>query len=164
VSGVSQVHAIAIALAATSSANEGVHMKRIHTTALSQALIAMTGAAVAGPYQDNHRDQNHSRSDWNDHDRGGKDHRDQQRYDRHDNRPQQWHDNGHHYGHGPGPRYYRGQHLPPRYMGSSYYVHDYRHYRLHDPRPGYRWVRSDDGQFLLVAIATGLVVEALLSQ
>lgn len=144
-------------------------MKRILTIAASLALLAMSGVAAAGPNQDSHGDQ--GRNGWNDHDRGGKDRHDDRRYDRHDqrhdyryDRRNTWHDNGRHYGHGPGPRYYRGQHLPPRYFGSSYYVHDYRHYRLHDPRPGYRWVRSDDGQFLLVAIATGVIVEALLSQ
>jgi Ni/Co efflux regulator RcnB len=135
-------------------------MKRILTTAVSLALMAMTGAVVAGPYQDNHRDQN--RSGWND--RGGRDHRDPRHYDRHDNRPPPRYDHGRNYGHGPGPRFYRGQHLPPRYMGGNYYVNDYRHYRLHDPRPGHRWVRSDNGQFLLVAIATGVIVEALVSQ
>lgn len=140
-------------------------MKRILTIVASLALLAASGAAVAGPSQDQ-RDQ--GRHGWNDHDRGGKDRYDNRHFDRHDGRDhyrydrRHWHDNGRHYGHGP--RYYRGQYLPPRYLGSSYYVHDYRHYRLHDPRPGYRWVRSDDGQFLLVAIATGVIVEALLSQ
>lgn len=136
-------------------------MKHCLTIAISLALIAMTGVAAASPYQDNHRDPN--RNGWNDRDHGGKDHRDQRHYDRRDNRPPPRHDNGRRYGPGPGPRYYRGQHLPPRYMGSPYYVQDYRHYRLHDPRPGHRWVRSDNGQFLLVAIATGVIVEALVN-
>ena len=42
-----------------------------------------------------------------------------------------------------------------------YYVEDYRVYHLSAPPAGYRWVRPMDDRYLLVEIATGLIVEAL---
>lgn len=38
----------------------------------------------------------------------------------------------------------------------------YRDYRLYAPRPGYRWVRDDRGNFLMVAIASGIIADVLL--
>lgn len=56
----------------------------------------------------------------------------------------------------------RGDRVPDHYRGhEQYYVSDYHRYHLHEPRPGYRWVRSDDGQFLLVAAATGVIAEII---
>ena len=42
-----------------------------------------------------------------------------------------------------------------------YYVTDYRVYHLAPPPSGYRWVRPIDDHYLLVNIATGLIVQAL---
>ena len=42
-----------------------------------------------------------------------------------------------------------------------YYVEDYRVYELRAPPQGYRWVRPMDDRYLLVELATGLVVQAL---
>lgn len=46
-----------------------------------------------------------------------------------------------------------------------YYVPytDYRRYRLYAPRPGYRWVRDDRDNFLLVAAATGIITSILVN-
>ena len=52
-----------------------------------------------------------------------------------------------------------GHRLPRSYYGPSYYV-DYRPYHLPPPPYGHRWVRVDD-DVLLVAIATGLIVDVL---
>lgn len=37
-------------------------------------------------------------------------------------------------------------------------MRDYRHYRLQPPPRGYRWVRADNNDYLLVAITTGLIL------
>lgn len=42
-----------------------------------------------------------------------------------------------------------------------YYVADYRVYHLSPPPQGYRWVRPMDDRYLLVEVATGLIVQAL---
>jgi len=43
----------------------------------------------------------------------------------------------------------------------SYYVQDYRVYHLSPPPQGYRWVRPMDDRYLLVEVASGLIVQAL---
>ena len=43
----------------------------------------------------------------------------------------------------------------------TYYVTDYRIYRLSPPPEGYRWVRPMDDRYLLVNVATGLIAQAL---
>jgi hypothetical protein len=54
--------------------------------------------------------------------------------------------------------YHRGGYVPRQYRGSRYVVSDYRRYRLPPPRPGYHYIRSDNGDFLLAAIATGAII------
>jgi len=57
-------------------------------------------------------------------------------------------------------RWIRGERLPPSYFTARYYVDDYWNYRLYAPPRGYRWVRVDN-DVILVAIATGIVLDAL---
>ena len=54
--------------------------------------------------------------------------------------------------------YHRGGYVPRQYRGSHYVVSDWRRYRLPPPRPGYHYIRSDNGDFLLAAIATGAII------
>jgi len=68
------------------------------------------------------------------------------------------HDRGRHEG-----WYKRGGYLPPQYRETRYYVTDWRAHRLYAPPRGYRWVRSDNDDFLLVAIATGIITNIILS-
>lgn len=67
------------------------------------------------------------------------------------------HDRGRHEG-----WYKRGGYLPPQYRETRYYVTDWRARRLREPPRGYRWVRSDNGEFLMVAIATGIIASIVL--
>jgi Ni/Co efflux regulator RcnB len=57
-------------------------------------------------------------------------------------------------------RWYRGAHLPVAYFSSRYVVYDYSSYRLRRPPRGYHWIRVNS-DLLLVAIATGLVVDVV---
>jgi len=62
-------------------------------------------------------------------------------------------------------RYQRGDHLPYQFRQRQYYVNDWRsHHSLYAPPQGYQWVQADGGDFLLVAIATGLIANLLLNQ
>ncbi|MDW2980913.1 MAG: RcnB family protein [Rhodanobacter sp.] len=70
-----------------------------------------------------------------------------------------WHDRGRHEG-----WYRRGGYLPVEYRSTRYVVYDWRRDHLREPPRGYHWVRSDNGDFLLVAIATGVIVDLLLNQ
>lgn len=53
--------------------------------------------------------------------------------------------------------YKRGGRLPSAYREKKYVVGDWRAYHLRQPPRGYHWVRSDNGDYLLVAIASGLI-------
>ena len=70
-----------------------------------------------------------------------------------------------HVGHpGHGPRWQRGHYLPREIRTHRHVVVDHRHHpRLYPAPRGHQWVRVD-GEFLLVAVATGLIAHAILSQ
>ena len=65
-------------------------------------------------------------------------------------------------GAGPDHRYYRGDRLPPEYRSRSYVVDDWRGHRLSAPPRGYHWVQMG-GDYVLVAIATGVILQLLLN-
>lgn len=53
----------------------------------------------------------------------------------------------------------RGAYVPTTYR--SYYVQDWGYYGLRPPPPGYRWIYAD-GNFVLMAIATGLIADLVI--
>lgn len=60
---------------------------------------------------------------------------------------------------GPGGRWDRGAYLPSAYRG--YAVNDWGYYGLGAPARGQRWVYGPDGNFLLIAAATGLIANVV---
>ena len=67
--------------------------------------------------------------------------------------------NRHYYSYGP--RWQRGQYLPREYRGGRYIVVQ-QNPRLYQPPRGHHWVQVN-GEFLLIAAATGLIAHAILS-
>jgi Ni/Co efflux regulator RcnB len=65
-------------------------------------------------------------------------------------------------GAGPEHNWYRGGRLPPAYRSYHYVVDDWRLHRLPPPPRGYHWVQYG-GDYLLVAIATGVILQIILS-
>ncbi|MBG9387774.1 RcnB family protein [Caenimonas aquaedulcis] len=63
-------------------------------------------------------------------------------------------------GHGS---YRRGDVLPWQYRQRAYYVNDWRERQLYAPPYGYQWVRDDAGDYLLVALATGIIANLLIN-
>jgi len=60
---------------------------------------------------------------------------------------------------GPGwHQWHHGDH----YYGSRYVVNNWHYYGLRPPPPGYQWVQNG-GQFVMIAIASGVVTEVILS-
>jgi Ni/Co efflux regulator RcnB len=53
----------------------------------------------------------------------------------------------------------RGAYVPVGYRG--YYVQDWGYYGLRPPPPGYRWIYAD-GNFVLMAAATGLIADLVI--
>jgi Ni/Co efflux regulator RcnB len=108
---------------------------QLSTWMICSALLFSSTAALAAPQ---HGRDNHNQS---------RDH----------------HDNGHgmyERGHSEG-WYRKGGHVPAQYRGGSYVVTDWRSRHLHQPPRGYHYVRSDNGDLLLVAITTGVIASIL---
>jgi Ni/Co efflux regulator RcnB len=61
-------------------------------------------------------------------------------------------------------RFQRGEYLPSHEWRQAHSVHDWRARRLYAPAPGYGWVQADTGDYLLVALATGLIANILIAQ
>ncbi|WP_219214617.1 RcnB family protein [Variovorax boronicumulans] len=57
----------------------------------------------------------------------------------------------------------RGGRVPTEYRGRNYVVNDWRSYRLQAPPRGYQWV-GVGGDFVLAAIATGVIAQIIASQ
>ncbi|MBI3439109.1 MAG: RcnB family protein [Proteobacteria bacterium] len=127
---------------------------------------------------DRDRDRDHRR--WCDRDRDG----DCDRWDRHDRgRHRGWDRdryNGYswqgrwyygpppeayygRYGYEPGYRDWRRGDVLPYYYRNQYAVVDYRAYRLRPPPYGCHYVRDDRGRILLVGIATGVILSAIIN-
>jgi len=137
--------------------------KQRSTWVVCGALLMFSAvAAVAQPQGQDYRDQQQQRRDQGQ-DRGNHDqHQDQDNQGQ--NRGNRGHarnyrgmyDRGRHEG-----WYKRGGHMPSEYRGGSYVVTDWRSRHLREPPRGYHYVRSDNGDFLLVAITTGIIASIL---
>ena len=124
--------------------------------------------------------QQHLREDQRNQYRSGqRDHRvDQRGYDnrgydnrRYENSGYEYRNHGFHEGGyrgqgrgvGPNHSWYRGDRLPYEYRTRHYVVDDWRSHHLYAPPRGYQWVQSG-GDYLLVAVATGIIASILLNQ
>lgn len=130
-------------------------MKKILLLVATAASLLAGASASAqpynGPYGDRDRDGRPNYAErGHDRDRDGR--RDDR--DRHDNRydGRHWGNRGHHYA--------RGQRF--EYHGRrDYIVNDYRRYGWAPPRRGYAYYRTDSGDVVLAAIATGLIASVI---
>ena len=59
-------------------------------------------------------------------------------------------------------RFHRGDRLPVEYRHRNYVVDDWRAHSLSAPPRGYHWVQTG-GDYVLVAIATGVILQLLLN-
>ena len=103
--------------------------------------------------------------------RGRNDDRDDRRDERYDNRHDERRDNrgysrwdGHpgYYG-ARGPDFRRGGYLPYEYRRPIYVVNNYYGHHLPAPRRGHQWVQVG-ADYVLIAIATGVIAQIILSQ
>lgn len=131
---------------------------RIRTSVVAAMLaLGMAGSALAHDDGYGHRDR-HSR-----HDQDGP--RYSQRYDRdhdHERRGRWEARNDDHRRWDEHRAWRRGGYLPPIYRGHYQEVGDWRAHRLQAPPSGYHWV-SANGDFVLAAIATGLIAQIIAS-
>lgn len=66
-------------------------------------------------------------------------------------------------GAGPDHAFRRGGRLPSDYRGRQYVVDDWRGHHLSSPPRGYHWVQTG-ADYVLVAVATGIIAQVLLGQ
>lgn len=90
-----------------------------------------------------------------------RDRRDDRRDDRQDARRFQQHPHYHY--NARGPEFRRGGYVPREYRHRQYVVVDYRSHRLAPPPRGHQWVQVG-GDYVLIAIATGIIASIILSQ
>src|SRR5262245_48562489 len=156
-------------------------MKRLAVAALAAltfaAPVALPTEAAA---QHRHRDHDGDRDRDRDWDRDGDRDRDWRRDNRREHR--RWdrrRHNGYNYRgrwyYGPPParwapyadygyrNWRRGDRLPAYYRDSYYVVRDYDRYGLRRPPRGCHYVRDDRGDYLLVGIATGVILGVILA-
>lgn len=103
-----------------------------------------------------------SAQSWgHDRDRDGRYERWERREDRRDNRYERRQDRRE-YRHDrrEARRYYRGATLPRQYR-SNWYINDYQRYGYRAPPRGYGYYRTDTGDIVLAAIATGVIISLL---
>lgn len=139
-------------------------MKAI-ASAIMAVSLATGGFASAQNYGDrNDRPQRNDQGDRRDDQGRQQDHRDDRGRGQ-QNRDQRgdWHgDRQGERGAGPNHEFYRGQRLPPEYRNRQYVVDDWRGHHLNAPPRGYHWVQTG-GDYVLVAISTGVILQLLLN-
>jgi Ni/Co efflux regulator RcnB len=91
-----------------------------------------------------------------------RDMRNHQRWDNEGHDRRYYQQRGDQRGAGPNHGYYRGDRLPAQYRSYQYVVEDWRGHHLSAPPRGYHWVQNG-GDYLLVAITTGVILHLLLN-
>jgi Ni/Co efflux regulator RcnB len=111
--------------------------KKTIAAAVAISLLGLSSAAFADPHGRDYHDRGHDRG----------------------NHHENWHD-----ARGPVPHrdWHRGDRLPAEYRGYNYTVEDWRGHGLSAPPRGYHWV-GVNGDYVLAAIATGVIASVLLS-
>jgi Ni/Co efflux regulator RcnB len=117
------------------------------TKAVVSTILAMSLATGGIAFGQDRGDRNDRGRD--EHSRGQQDrrHHDERRDER---------------GAGPNHQFHRGDRLPQEYHHRHYVVNDWRGHHLSAPPRGYHWVQIG-ADYVLVAIATGVILQLLLS-
>jgi len=121
----------------------------MNSRAVISAIMAMslaTGGAAFGQDRGERHDRGHEKQVQ----RGGQQNRGHNE-ERRDER-----------GAGPNHAFHKGDRLPPEYRHRNYVVDDWREHRLSAPPRGYHWVQVG-GDYVLVAVATGIILDLLLN-
>ncbi len=132
-----------------------------NTLMIGVTAVALTFSSLAmaqdrdgrrGPDRDDRRGPPQMQHGGPGHDRGGPDRRGPPPFAHNDGR-----------GAGPNHDFRRGGRLPYEYRNRQYVVNDWRGHRLSAPPRGYQWVQTG-GDYVLAAIATGIIAQIILGQ
>lgn len=108
-------------------------LKQLGTFVVCGALLMSTGTVMAQAYNQDHPSHGHGKPAYHG-----------------------MYDQGRHEG-----WYKKGGRVPSNYRGGSYVVTNWHSEHLRQPPHGYNWVRSDNGDFLLVAVTTGVIASII---
>ena len=89
-------------------------------------------------------------------------HDDRQTEQRHDDRRAAPAHDEHERGAGPNHSWHKGDRIPASYRDKRYEVSDWKAHNLRQPPSGYHWVNVN-GDFVLAAVATGVIADLLLN-
>jgi Ni/Co efflux regulator RcnB len=138
--------------------------KIIISSIMTVTLLASSAAFAQGHDRGgDHGRSEHAQRGGPGHDRGhpGNSNKYGNKYgDKHGYKHDGRHDNGR--GAGPEHNFYKGGYIPREYRGHQYVVNDWRSHRLTPPPRGYHWVQTG-GDYVLIAISTGLIAQIILS-
>jgi Ni/Co efflux regulator RcnB len=148
---------------------QGVCMNKKSIISTAIAVLLTVGSSVA--FAQNHGNDRHD-NDRRDNDRGHQsqqhqrpDHNNYRDNGRNDRQNYQVRGNDRGYsGRGAGPRHdmRRGGRISNEYRGRQYVVNDWRGHHLSAPPRGSQWVQTGS-DYVLVAVATGIIAQILLS-
>jgi len=142
--------------------------------AVVSVILAISLSTSGFSFAEGRGDRNERDGERNDRGRNEQSHGQQDRRDnagrqpvRHENqgrahndeRREEWRDER---GAGPNHEFRRGERLPDQYRHRQYVVDDWRGHQLSAPPRGYHWVQTG-GDYVLVAIATGIILQLLLN-
>ncbi len=122
-------------------------MKRLVTLIASAAFLASTGAALAQPGRDDHNNNSPQHRSDNDHNNGPS-------MSMHPGMTMTMHGPSH-------PDWKKGGHIGHDDWGRGSRI-DYRTHHLKAPPRGYEW-RQVDNNYVLAAVATGLIASVILA-
>ena len=118
--------------------------------ATALAVPALSMAQGRDDHRDDHRAPPQQQQEHHD-DRGAAQ---QAHQERHDDRAMR--------GAGPDHNWHKGDRIPASYRAKRYEVRDWKARHLRQPPRGYHWV-AVDGDFVLAAVATGVIADLLLN-
>ena len=134
-------------------------MKKFSATVCALAAAALLTSSLSFA-DDRGRQDDYQRG--NDRGHGHDNRHDNRRDDRQfDQRDGRWNDRRPEYN-ARGPEFHRGGYITREYRTRTYEV-DYREHHLRRPPPGQRWVQVG-ADYVLIAIATGVIVNIILNQ
>lgn len=145
---------------------------RMIVCAVAAATLAASSLSFAQGYDRGERGNQGDRQGWQQRgeDRHDGDRREERRGDRRDAGPRghdrnaRSYDRQERFAYGArGPEWHRGGRIPLEYRNRQYVVNDWRSHRLAAPPRGYEWVQVG-GDYVMVAIATGIIAQLLISQ
>ncbi|MFK8258473.1 RcnB family protein [Erwinia sp. AnSW2-5] len=138
-------------------------MKKIATVALSFMIFASSSLSAFAQGPDNGPDQQQHKRPQQQHQQPPQKNQQQGHNAQPQHASQHQQRGGQQAGHQQKPDFRQGRALPPQYRGKGYQVSDWKKRGLKSPPSGHRWMNVD-GNYVLIAVATGVIASVIAHQ